>query len=180
MEWILNTIELLALQQKSKSELIEMIKEVNEKNAALYEKYTNMYNSKRENNEKHEETLELFKKRTEDYVRQNVILEIKNKELSHKIDLKFGNTYNVNWTWVDKIVFVLKKADRPLRSSEIIEYLTKNDGAFRYWENPQKSLSAHLTKARKYGRIIGIRQKGQNGYLFKLPDLTDAKNHTIK
>ena len=34
----------------------------------------------------------------------------------------------------------------------------------------QKGLSAHLTKAMKYGRIIGSKQKGQNGYVFSLPD----------
>jgi hypothetical protein len=64
---------------------------------------------------------------------------------------------------------VLKASGRPLRSSEIIEVLLKNDVSFRTLSNAQKGLSAHLTKALKYGRIIGIKQKGQNGYLFSLP-----------
>jgi hypothetical protein len=170
MEWLLNKMELLALQQKSKAELIDMIKEVNEKNTALHEKYMKVYQSKRENEKNNQETIEQYKTKMEDYIRQIVILEIKNKELSHQVDLKFGNIYNANWNWVNKIIFILKQAGRPLRSSEIMEYLKKNDIEYRAWIDPQKSLSVHLTKALKYGRIIGEKQKGQNGYLYKLPD----------
>ena len=72
----------------------------------------------------------------------------------------------INDTWVNKIVFVLKAAGRPLRSSEIIDILKKNDITIRTLTDPQKGLSAHLTKALKYGRIIGTKQKGQNGYVF--------------
>ena len=78
--------------------------------------------------------------------------------------------YNINDTWIDKIVFILKEAQRPLRSSEIIEILQKNDITFRTLADPQKGLSTHLTKALKYGRIIGTKQKGQNGYVFSLPE----------
>ena len=56
-----------------------------------------------------------------------------------------------------------------MRSSEIIEVLEKNDISFRTLADKQKGLSAHLTKALKYGRIIGTKQKGQNGYVFQLP-----------
>ena len=67
-------------------------------------------------------------------------------------------------------MFVLKEAKRPLRSSDIIEVLLKNDITFRTITNKQKGLSTHLTKALKYGRIIGTKQKGQNGYVFSLPE----------
>lgn len=66
-------------------------------------------------------------------------------------------------------MFVLKAAGRPLRSSDIIDVLSKNDVTFRTLTDPQKGLSAHLTKPLKYGRIIGTKQKGQNGYVFSLP-----------
>ena len=85
------------------------------------------------------------------------------------VDLKLGNTYNINAAWIDKIVFILKAGGRPMRSSEIIEVLLKNDVTFRTLTDHQKGLSAHLTKALKYGRIIGTKQKGQNGYVFSLP-----------
>jgi hypothetical protein len=57
-----------------------------------------------------------------------------------------------------------------MRSSEIIEVLLKNDKTFRTLTNPQKGLSAHITKALKYGRIVGTKVKGMNGYLFELPN----------
>jgi hypothetical protein len=56
-----------------------------------------------------------------------------------------------------------------MRSSEIIEVLLKNDKTFRTLTDPQKGLSAHITKALKYGRIIGTKVKGMNGYTFTLP-----------
>ena len=87
-----------------------------------------------------------------------------------RLDLKLGNTFNANATWVDKIVFVLKEASRPLRSSDIIDVLLKNDISFRTITNKQKGLFTHLTKALKYGRIIGTKQKRQNRYLFSLPE----------
>lgn len=66
------------------------------------------------------------------------------------------------------IVYILKETGRPLRSSEIIDILKRNDIKFRVLTDHQKGLSAHLTKAIKYGRIVGTKQKGQNGYLFSL------------
>lgn len=84
--------------------------------------------------------------------------------------VNLGKTYNINATWIDKIVFVLKQTGRPMRSSEIIEVLLANDVAFGTLSNPQKGLSTHITKALKYGRIVGKRQKGRNGYLLSLPD----------
>ena len=56
-----------------------------------------------------------------------------------------------------------------MRSSEIIEVLLKNDKTFRTLTDPQKGLSAHLTKALKYGRITGTKSKGMNGYAWELP-----------
>ena len=92
------------------------------------------------------------------------------EEYKRVADLKLGNSFDINASWIDKIVFVLKDANRPLRSAEIIEVLLKNDITFRTITNKQKGLSTHLTKALKYGRIIGTRQKGQNGYVFSLPE----------
>ena len=49
---------------------------------------------------------------------------------------------------------------------------------FRTLTDHQKGLSAHLTKALKYGRVIGEKQAGQNGYLFSLP--TDTIKNLLK
>lgn len=166
----MDAMELMLLNQKTKAELIQIVKDVNEKNKEASEKYSELYKSKRESDKLHKEDVERYKTQMESYIKEIVILEETNKMLSHKVDIKLGNVYNVNWNWVDKIVFILKQANRPMRSADIIEVLYKNDIEFRTWTDPQKSLSPHLTKALKYGRIIGEKQKGQNGYLYSLPN----------
>lgn len=169
MNWLLSALEIMTLNERSKTELIQMVQKVNENNQKLFDEYMAVQKSKREALKKKDENIEYYKKKMEDYLRQATILEFKVKELMQRLDLKLGKEYNINWNWVDKIVFILKEAGRPLRSSEIIEILHKNDIAFRAWHDPQKSLSPHLTKALHYGRIIGEKQVGQNGYLYSLP-----------
>ena len=167
---IMKYLELYVLQQKSKEELIQKILELQERDKDLVERYTKLYNSKKESDIKHREELKEYEKRFENIFTLHAKNEIITEEYKKLVDLKLGNTYNINATWIDKIVFVLKAAGRPMRSSEIIEVLEKNDISFRTLADKQKGLSAHLTKALKYGRIIGNKQKGQNGYVFSLSE----------
>ena len=166
---IIKYLELYVLQQQSKEELIQKILELQERDKDLVERYTKLYNSKKESGIKHKEELKEYEKRFENIFTLHAKNEIITEEYKKLVDLKLGNTYNINATWIDKIVFVLKAAGRPMRSSDIIEVLEKNDISFRTLADKQKGLSAHLTKALKYGRIIGTKQKGQNGYVFQLP-----------
>jgi hypothetical protein len=160
----------LVLEQSSKEELINKVLQLQGRDKELMDKLTAMYNSKREAGESHKETIEEYKKRIEELIKKLAHYEVVAEEYKRVADLKLGNTYNINATWIDKIVFVLKAAGRPLRSSEIIDVLLKNDMMFRTLTDHQKGLSAHLTKALKYGRILGTKQKGQNGYIYSLPD----------
>ena len=162
-------LEVFMLEQKTKEELIQMVLQLQERDKDLAARYTNLYKSSRERDSDHKERIAESEKRVEDYVARYAEADAKQENYKRIVDLKLGNTYNINSTWIDKIVFVLKAAGRPLRSSEIIEVLEKNDITFRTLANKPKGLSAHLTKALKYGRIIGEKQKGQNGYLFRLP-----------
>jgi len=163
-------MEMLVLQQQTKEELIKKILELQERDKELVDKYTNLYHSKKENDKRHEERIKEYEKHIDEVLKKNAQNQIVTEDYKRLVDLKLGNTYNINSTWIDKIVFVLKAAGRPLRSSEIIDVLSKNDVTFRTLTDPQKGLSAHLTKALKYSRIIGTKQKGQNGYVFSLPD----------
>lgn len=164
-------LERLVLQHQTKDELINKIMELQERDKELVDLYSNLYKSKRESDKSHQEDIKGYKKRIEELVKQLAKSEVVSEEYKRVADLKLGNTYNINATWIDKIVFILKAAGRPLRSSEIVEILLKNDIMFRTLTGDhQKGLSAHLTKALKYGRIIGVKQKGQNGYLFSLPE----------
>ncbi|MBA3662917.1 MAG: hypothetical protein H0W61_01745 [Bacteroidetes bacterium] len=161
----------LVLEQSSKDELINKVLQLQERDKELMDKLTNLYQSKREAGECHKETIEEYKKRIVELIKKLTHYEVVAEEYKRVADLKLGNTYNINATWIDKIVFVLKASGRPLRSSEIVDILLKNDMMFRTLTGDhQKGLSAHLTKALKYGRIIGTKQKGQNGYIFSLPE----------
>jgi hypothetical protein len=163
-------LEKYALLNLSKAELVAKVLELQERDKQTSEKYSNLFKSTKLERVKQKEQEGFLHKKIDDLFKQLASSEI-NKEHYRKVaDLKLGNTFNPNASWVDKIVFVLKDAGRPLRSSEIIEILLKNDITFRTITNKQKGLSTHLTKALSYGRIIGEKQKGQNGYLFRLPD----------
>jgi hypothetical protein len=163
-------IETLVLQQQTKGELINKILQLQERDKELVDRYTNLYKSKKESDKKHEERIKEYEERIEEVFKMHSQGQIITEEYKRLVDLKLGNTYNINATWIDKIVFILKAGGRPMRSSEIIEVLLKNDVTFRTLTDHQKGLSAHLTKALKYGRIIGTKQKGQNGYVFSLPE----------
>ena len=135
-----------------------------------FDKYSKLYKSKKEGEVHLKETLKLHEARYEDLFKSYSLNQSVAEEYKRVADLKLGNSFDINASWIDKIVFVLKEANRPLRSADIIEVLLKNDITFRTITNKQKGLSTHLTKALKYGRIIGTKQKGQNGYVFSLPE----------
>ena len=167
---IIKYIELYTLQQLPKQELIKKVLELQQRDKELVEKIMDLHESKRESAKRHREELKEYEKRFENIFTLHAKNEIITEDYKRIVDLKLGKTFNINATWVDKIVFVLKEAKRPLRSSEIIDILKRNDITIRTLADPQKGLSAHLTKALKYGRIIGTKQKGQNGYVFTLPE----------
>ena len=111
----------------------------------MMDKLTALYQSKREAGENHKETIEEYKKRIEELIKKLAHHEVVAEEYKRVADLKLGNTYNINATWIDKIVFVLKAAGRPLRSSEIIEVLLKNDIMFRFTKRRNESLICQCT-----------------------------------
>jgi len=157
-------------KNNTKSYVINKVLELQHRDKEWVDKYANLYKSKKESEANHKETLKVYEARFEEIFKSHTINQTITEEYKRIADLKLGNSFNINASWIDKIVFVLKEAKRPLRSSDIIDVLLKNDITFRTITNKQKGLSTHLTKALKYGRIIGTKQKGQNGYVFSLPE----------
>lgn len=76
--------------------------------------------------------------------------------------------YRKDWTWVAKIVFVLEKAGKPLRSAEIIEILEKREAHLREHTSKQQYFSAFLNMALKNERIKREKRKGERGYYYFL------------
>lgn len=167
---IITYLEVLVLQQKSKEELIKLILELQERDKKAVEQYGKLYKRLRQVEENYKKELALYEEKAEKYLNLYAEADIEKEDYKRVADLKLGKAYDINANWIDKIVFVLKAARRPLRSSEILNILLKNDIAFRTLADQRKALSAHLNRAMKYGRIIGKKYKGENGYSFKLPE----------
>jgi Zn-dependent M16 (insulinase) family peptidase len=88
--------------------------------------------------------------------------------------------YNKSWSWVNKIVYVLKKIKRPLLSSEIIEFIMPYEPVLRYSHNRPQAFSAHLHKAVKYKRVIAYKLGGSRGYYYILPDWMEVTGKVMK
>lgn len=102
------------------------------------------------------------------------------EELKTKIPHINKDEYNKSWSWVNKIVFVLKKIDRPLPSAEIIEFITPYEPVLKHSRFRPQAFSAHLHKAVKYGRVVAYKLGGSRGYYYTLPDWMDAAGRIMK
>ena len=99
--------------------------------------------------------------------RLEVTVEVLQEQLAAK---PTDGGYNLKWSWIDKIVFVVKEAGRPLLSSEIIATLADREEAVIGGKADRvKYFSAFLNTALKYGRLVAAKQKGTRGYFYSLP-----------
>ena len=78
--------------------------------------------------------------------------------------------YDVSWTWLNKLLFVLKRANKPMQSKDILKLLESADKTFKYFDDQQKVLSVHLNKAVKYERIKHYKIRGSGGFYYCLPE----------
>jgi hypothetical protein len=94
-----------------------------------------------------------------------------NEALKAKLNPQTGSPdgYNNNWNWYRKITWILKTANRPLLSQEIIALLQQRDDNFRHNTNPVGFLSAYLTNAANRSLISRHKQPGTRGYFYCLP-----------
>src|ERR1035437_6010267 len=82
---------------------------------------------------------------------KEALLEI--NDLKERLSLyeKPNDGYNKSWTMVTKIVFLITKADKPLRSSEIILLLKQREPTIvKKQDSLEKYLSAFLNTAMKH------------------------------
>jgi hypothetical protein len=88
--------------------------------------------------------------------------------------------YNTSWSWVNKIVFVLKKINRPLLSTEIIAFLTPYEPILQHSHHRAQAFSANLTKAVKYGRVRAYKLAGSRGYYYIIAAWLDSDGNLSK
>ena len=105
---------------------------------------------------------------------------IKNLEKRLENYEKPNDGYNKAWTVVTKIVFFITKANKPLRSSEIITLLKQREPAIiKKQDSLEKYLSAFLNTAVKYKRIMPYKLKGVRGNYYFIPEWMDEDENLI-
>lgn len=79
--------------------------------------------------------------------------------------------YNKRWTMVTKLVFLVAKAGKPLRSAEIIPLLIDREpDIIKKQDSLEKYISAFLNTAMKHGRLVPYKLKGVRGNFYCLPE----------
>jgi len=88
--------------------------------------------------------------------------------------------YNKAWTMIAKIVFLISKTGKPLRSAEIIPLLKQREPAIvKKQDSLEKYLSAFLNTAMKHERIIPYKLKGVRGNYYCIPEWIDEEGNLI-
>lgn len=77
--------------------------------------------------------------------------------------------YEPNWTWGQKITFLLSKEDQPLLSKEVIERLEHYEPGLFENRNPVSVVSANLSILGKTGRLVKYKVPGHRAAWFCLP-----------
>ena len=111
---------------------------------------------------------------------QEAYLEIqKLKERLDKYENQ-GDGYNKRWTMVTKLVFLVTKAGKPLRSVEIIPLLKDREPEIiKKQDSMEKYISAFLNTAMKLERLIPYKLKGVRGNYYCIPEWIDEKGELI-
>src|SRR5437899_2615709 len=104
------------------------------------------------------------------------------KNLEERVEKyeKPNDGYNKAWTVVTKIVFLITKADKPLRSSEIIPLLQAREPSIVNKQTSlEKYVSAFLNSAVKHKRLIPYKLKGVRGNFYCIPEWVDDEGELI-
>jgi sugar-specific transcriptional regulator TrmB len=105
---------------------------------------------------------------------------IKNLEKRLEKHEQPNDGYNKAWTVVTKMVFLITKADKPLRSSEIIPLLQAREPSIvNKQASLEKYVSAFLNTAVKHERLIPYKLKGVRGNFYCLPEWIDEEGELI-
>jgi hypothetical protein len=111
---------------------------------------------------------------------QEAYLEIQRlKERLHKYENP-GDGYNKRWTMVTKLVFLVTKAGKPLRSAEIIPLLKEREPEIiKKQDSLEKYISAFLNTAMKHRRLIPYKLKSVRGNYYCLPEWMDEHGELL-
>jgi hypothetical protein len=112
---------------------------------------------------------------------KEALVEIRNLKESVSKYEKPDDGYNKSWTMVAKIVFLITKANRPLRSSEIIPLLRAREPLIVNKQvSLEKYVSAFLNTAMKHERLTPYKLKGVRGNYYCIPEWIDEEGGLLK
>lgn len=101
------------------------------------------------------------------------------KDCLHKYENP-GDGYNKRWTMVTKLVFLVAKAGKPLRSAEIIPLLkNRQPEIIKKQDSLEKYISAFLNTAMKHRRLIPYKLKGVRGNFYCLPEWMNEEGELL-
>ncbi len=109
--------------------------------------------------QKMEEEMELLKRKVEN----NDSASINMNEVSFK-----GVDYDISWSWVKKIAYVLYHSESPMQLADIGQRLSEIDDLYNTVGDKINMLSAHAWRGAKHGRLKKFRISGNGGYYYCL------------
>ena len=107
---------------------------------------------------------------------------IENKELKKRLAQyeKPIDEYKNDWSWVSKIVYLVKQANKPIRSAEIIIQLSLREQVLDTKRSKAQFVSAFLNIAVQYERLMQYKLKGVRGYYYCLPEWIDEEKELLQ
>ncbi|MCF8449821.1 MAG: hypothetical protein K9G49_08135 [Taibaiella sp.] len=87
--------------------------------------------------------------------------------------------YNKSRTWVSKIAFIVAKANKPLRSAEIIALLLRREPVLHEKESKEKFISPSLNSAIKSKRLVPYKLPGVRGNFYCLPEWVSEEGELL-
>ncbi len=88
--------------------------------------------------------------------------------------------YNKSRTWVSKIVFIIAKANKPLRSAEIVALLLRRELVLHEKESKEKFISPSLNSAIKSKRLVPYKLPGVRGNFYCLPEWVNDEGELLQ
>lgn len=122
--------------------------------------------------EKNEKLILKLERQLEDHKNKSIEL---SEELaffnSDSEDLKKYIGYNVDWLYIDKIVFVIERTRKPLTSHQIVNKLIEIEPTLKQkLLDPFNSITKSIYSGIKLNRLIRYFKTGNFGYTYILPD----------
>jgi hypothetical protein len=119
----------------------------------------------------------LLQARKENESLQQEVNELK-KKLGASSKQKFSKPLKLrkDASYPDKVVFILRSAEKPMRLEEINSKLGSLDAHFAMQDNPANLLGSVLNRAARLKRIIRVKLPGVRSCFYCLPEWYDANN----